>query len=125
MFLELMNDLLINSPMFYVYFGIVLSTIGAIQLIRMSQYVFNSGYEVTLHRHKTININIELIDKPIIPDEPKIIWFIKSFKRINKPDDDKEDSQFSYFTNAFKIRGGFLWRETSYSRSLKNIALLA
>lgn len=123
MFLELLNDLFINSPMFHVYFGILLSTIGLSQLVRLSHYALNSRYEVALHKRKTLKIDIEFIEKPIIPNESIIIWFIKSFKRIDKPDDDKEDSPFPYFTNAFKIRGGFLWRKTSYSLSLKNIVL--
>lgn len=120
MFLELLNDLFVNSSIFYFYFGFILTAIGVSQFVRLNHYALHSRYEFSLHERKAIKIDIEYIEKPMIRNESIIVWFVKTSKRIDKPDD-KEDDSASYFNKKLKIRGGQLWKETAYSLSLKNI----
>lgn len=120
MFLELISDVLMNSAMFYMYFGLILATIGISQLLIMQYhtvYTRNSLY--------TEKVNIQLYatfeKQSVVFNEPFIVWFGKSCKRMFTTDDDLEDDSLSYFMQIDKIRGGQLWIKTVYAPSFGNI----
>lgn len=120
MFLELMNDLLINSSMFYVYFGMIIATIGISQLLLMQYHGLNSRRSVLTEQ---VNIPISSSHEQLfhVFNEPFIVWFGKSCKRMFTTDDDLEDNNSSYFIRTHKIRGGQLWTKTSYAPPFVNI----
>ncbi|WP_405096924.1 hypothetical protein [Oceanobacillus sp. FSL H7-0719] len=120
MFLELLNNAFIDSTLFYLYFGIILVSFGIMYFINIhNNHSVISDYFYG-HKQENTKSNLSHMRKPIIINESFAIWLIITFKRINEKDD-KEDNSPSYFKNEFKIRGGQLWKETSYSQPLKNI----
>lgn len=119
MFLELFHNAFIDSSIFYMYFGVILMTMGIMYFVNLHhntliiyEYSFGS-------RHQNIKININQMGKTLIINEPFMIWLIITFKRIGQKDD-KIDSESSYFKNEFKIRGGQLWKNMACSQPLKN-----
>lgn len=121
MFLELFNSAIIDSSIFYMYFGVMLMTMGVMFFVHFHHnnpivYDYVLGNE-----HRNIKINIRYMDKTFIINEPFIIWLIVTCKRIDEKDD-KNDSTASYFKKKFKIRGGQLWEKRAYSQPLKNIS---
>lgn len=123
MLLELINDVFMNSSIFYVYFGVIFLTIGIRQL-----YILHQGWQAdtsfSLKQHQYIKVDVNSFEQRVLMNELFIVWFVKTFKRIDKPDDDKEDDSFSYFKWDLKIRGGQLWKQTAYSQPYENIDLL-
>lgn len=119
MYLDLINDLFVNSSVFYLYFGILLISIGATQLIGLQFNIRKTKISFNTDDHKQIKINDDYFDSSLIMLDYLINWFVKTFKRIDKLVDDNEDAFSSYFNNNFKIRGGLLWN--MYSLRLKNI----
>ncbi|MCM3740302.1 hypothetical protein M3210_08465 [Oceanobacillus luteolus] len=120
MFLELLNNAVIDSSLFYFYFGILLVSFGFMYLINHHNVdSFVSGY-FWENKHQNIKVNLSQLKKPFIINEPFIVWLIITFKRIDEKDD-KEENIASYFNNEFKIRGGQIWKETSCSRPFINI----
>lgn len=122
MILELFHDVLINSSMFYVYFGMILVTIGIGQLLLLQYHSFQGRKYV-----QTDQINIHLLkvheEQYFVFNEPFMIWFGKSCKRMFTTDDDLEDDYSSYFNVKRKIRGGKIWTKTSFAPPFKHIAL--
>lgn len=119
MFLELINSTIVDSSFFYLYFGIILISFGAMYFINVQRnksmkndYSFVEEYQ---------NISLGQMDKPLITNESFVIWIIIRFKRIDEKDD-KVDNSSSYFKNKFKIRGGQSWKEKAYSLNFINIA---
>ncbi|GEN89218.1 hypothetical protein MKY30_12220 [Oceanobacillus sp. FSL W8-0428] len=119
MFLELFNNTFIDSSIFYMYFGVVLMTMGIMYFVNLHHntpvvYEYSFG-----GRHQNIKINKNQMGKTLIINEPFMIWLIITFKRIDQKDD-KIDNLSSCFKNEFKIRGGQLWKNMAYSQPLKN-----
>lgn len=123
MFLELINDLFISSSVFYAYFGILLLTVGFSQLFILHHHVWKTQTDVWIGDYQYITLDHLLYEQPILVNERIIIWFVKTFKKINKRDDDEEDESASYLNNK-NIRGGQLWGKTTYSQPLGTIILL-
>ncbi|WP_152657872.1 hypothetical protein [Oceanobacillus sp. CFH 90083] len=122
MFLELFHNAFIDSSIFYMYFGVILMTMGIMYFVKLHHnhpVVYNYVFD---DNRQDIKINISHLEKTLIINEPFIIWFIITCKRIDEKDD-KNDNVFSYFNKEFKIRGGQLWKEMAYSQPLKNIDL--
>lgn len=119
MLLELFNNAFIDSSIFYMYFGVILMTMGIMYFVNLHhntpiiyEYSFGS-------KHRNIKINMNQMGKTLIINEPFLIWLIITFKRVDQKDD-KMDNVSSYFKNEFKIRGGELWENMAYSQPLKN-----
>lgn len=124
MLLELINDVFMSSSIFYVYFGAIFLTIGVRQLYILHHQGWKSDTPFLLKQHQYIKIDVDSFEQRMLMNELFIIWFVKTFKRIDKPDDDKEDDSFSYFKRYLKIRGGQLWKQTAYSPPYGNIGLV-
>lgn len=120
MFLELLNDLFMSSSILYFYFGILIMTIGFHQLLLLQQNSWKAQANFHLDDHRYLKVDGPSFEMLASANEPYIIWFVKSFKRIDKPDDDQEDDSTSYFTKSFKIRGGQQWKKTTYSQPYGN-----
>lgn len=120
MVLELLNDLFINSSMFYFYFGMIIITIGVSQLLMIHHNARGTQTNFSIRQAQNISLNVASYDKPLVSHELFIIWFVKSFKRIVKLDDDQEPACTSCFHERFKIRGGQQWKKT-YSQPYGNI----
>lgn len=116
MFLEMINDLVMGSPIFYLYFGMFIMTIGISKLLIVQQSIWRTRTNINLDDNQSIKVNVSAFERPLISHELFIIWFVKSFKRIDKPDDDLEDPSTSYLYNEVKIRGGQLWKKATYSQ---------
>lgn len=123
MFLELINDVLMGSSVFYVYFGILLLTIGAGQLSALHFQAWQTRSSFFIDDNQSVKMDVGFYETPVQVNGPFIMWFVKVFKRIDKLDDDKEDNKASYFKQSFKIRGGQLWRKTAYSPPFGHIAI--
>ncbi len=124
MFLELMNDVLINSSVFYIYFGMFLAVVGLGQLFIIQKSYWKMQQNISLSDYRRVNVDISLLEMPLVCHETFVNWFIKTFKRTDKLSTDEEDESTSYFARVFKIRGGLIWRKTAYSRPFENIVLL-
>lgn len=122
MFLELLNNAVMDSSFFYFYFGITLVSFGMMYLIDFHPIESVTSNYFLSDEHQNIKIKLNQMKKPLIINESFIVWLIITFKRIDEKDD-KEDNSSSYFTNEFKIRGGQIWKETYCSQPLKNIVL--
>src|SRR5699024_1406126 len=120
MFLELINNAFLDSSFFYLYMGIILITFGVIYFNNLYNKHFVESDYLFGDKHQNTKINISHLEKPLITNEPFVVWLIITFKRIDEKDD-KEDNSPSYFNSKFKIRGGQSWKETAYSLTLKNI----
>lgn len=123
MFLELINDLFMSSSVFYVYFGMLLLTIGVSQLFALHLQTWNNGTNWSLNHQQLMKVDRTSNQKPLSMNETFITWFVKAFKRIDTIDDDQEDGSNSYFKHHLNIRGGQLWRKTTYSQSFGNLVL--
>jgi len=120
MFLELFHNAFIDSSIFYMYFGVILMTMGIMYFVNL-HHNHPIIYDYVIgDKRQDIKINISHMKKTLIINEPFIIWLIITCKRIDETDD-KNDNVSSYFKNAFKIRGGELWKNMAYSQPLKNI----
>lgn len=114
MFLELVNDLFLNSSVFYVYFGIFLLTLGINQLGVMQSFNWQNRAQVFIKEQRRIKIApFHMIEMKTI-DEVFMTWFVKSFKRIDTVDDDEADGSNSYLNAMLKIRGGRIWKTNKY-----------
>ena len=122
MFFELINEVFMGSSVFYVYFGMLLLTIGAGQLSALHFQAWKVRSSLIVNDHQGIHLDVRSCEAVGRVNEPFIMWFAKVFKRIDKLDDDKEDNKASYFKQSFKIRGGQLWRQTAYSPPFGDIA---
>lgn len=118
MFLELLNNAFMDSSFFYLYFGIILVSLGFMYLIHLHNNHLVSCNFFFADKHQYIKINFNSIWKPLVIHESFIVWFITTFRRIEEKDD-KEDILSSYFKKDFKIRGGQVWTKTAYSQPLK------
>ncbi|TFJ91898.1 hypothetical protein [Lentibacillus salicampi] len=123
MVIELLYELFTETSPFYLYLSMVLSAMAAIKLIQ-----FDHLHEFTGHGHvykrKThaIQIHSAPIQEPIGEATEIMDWIVKMAKRIDAPDDDKDDHAFSFFKPMMKKRGGQLWNDNLCSLSRKNIA---
>lgn len=124
MFLEMINDVFMSSSIFYFYFGMFIMTIGISKLFLLHHNLWRTRTNIRLDDRCSIDIVVSIYERPLISHEQFIIWFVKSFKRIDQPDDDIEGPSNSYLYNVVKIRGGQLWKKTAYSQSLGNTGLL-
>lgn len=120
MILELFNNAFIESSIFYMYFGVVLVTMGIMYFVHLHHshpivYDYDFG-----DKHQNIKINISHMKKTLMINEAFVVWLILTFKRIDEIDG-KTDNLASYFNKKFKIRGGQLWENMAYSQPLKNI----
>jgi len=116
MFLELINEVFMGSTVFYVYFGILLLTIGAGQLSALGFQAWQTRSSLIIDKNQSVDMAVGSCETPVQVNEPFIMWFAKVFKRMDTFDDDKEDNKAFYFKQSFKIRGGQLWRKTAYSQ---------
>lgn|SRR5690625_2697405 len=124
MFLEMINDVFMSSSIFYFYFGMFIMTIGVSKLFMLHQNIWRTRTNISLNDNQSIEIIVSTSERPPISHELFIIWFVKSFKRIDKPDDDLEDSFTSYLYKTVKIRGGQLWKKTTYSQLFERTGYL-
>lgn len=122
MFWELLNQVFLESSVIYLYVGLFLITFGVMYFNHLYNKHFIHNDYLLSDRHQNTKINISQLDQPFITNESFIVWMILICKRTDEKDD-KEDSNHSYFTHRFKIRGGQLWKETTYSLGLRNIAI--
>lgn len=120
MFLELFNNAFMDSSIFYLYFGVILMTIGIMYFVNLHHNNPIVRDYFFVDKHQSSKIDLSAIGKTLIINEPFITWLIITFKRTDE-NDGKEDVIASYFKNEFKIRGGQLWKETAYSHSLESI----
>lgn len=121
MFLDVINDLLINSSIFYIYFGFLFMTFGISQLLIIQQRFQGIHENYSLDEIKHLDIHVNHFEKPLVSHERFILWFVKSFQRIKKPDDDEDESNPYFYHKLLQIRGGQTWKETIYLHDLKNI----
>lgn len=124
MFLEILNHAFIDSSFVYLYFGILFISLGAMYIIKMQSNRSMMGSSFFVEKHQTMKVNLDDLEKPLAVNESLRTWLILTFQRKDEKDG-KEDDLSSYFKNNFKIRGGQLWKETAYARSLKNITFLS
>lgn len=108
--------------MFYVYFGMVIATIGISQLLLMQYHSLNNRRNV-FSEQANIPMSAAHEQQYHVFNEPFIVWFGKSCQRKYTTDDDLEDDNFSYFIRTHKIRGGQLWTTTSYAPPFENIEM--
>ena len=120
MFLELIDHAFFDSSFLYLYLGIMLITFGVTYFNNIYGKHFLGSDFLFGHKHQNSKINLSQMERPLIINESFVIWLIITFKRIDEKDD-KADNSSSYFKLIAKIRGGQLWKETAYSRPLKNI----
>lgn len=109
-----------NSAMFYMYFGLMIATIGITQLL-LVQYGSWTNRRNMWSNEMLLTRNHSDIHPLYVFNEPFIVWFGKSCKRMYTTDDDLEDADSSYFIKADKIRGGQLWSKIRYAQPLINI----
>jgi len=114
MFLDLLNDLFVNSSVFYIYFGMFIITIGISQLLILHQDIWRIRTHLNVNHYQDRQVDSSLFEKPLVSHELFIMWFVKTCKRIDKLDSDQEDESNSYFNHHLKIRGGQLWIKTTY-----------
>ncbi|MEI3606265.1 hypothetical protein SPD48_11220 [Pseudogracilibacillus sp. SE30717A] len=124
MLLELINDILINSSVFYIYFGMFLAVIGLGQLFIIQKSFCKIQQSIKLNDYRSLDVDNSLLEMPFVCHEIFVNWFVKTFKRTDKPSTNEEDESNSYFIWICKIRGGLLWRKTAYSHPFGNIVLL-
>ncbi len=116
MFLEMINDVFMSSSIFYFYFGMVMMTIGVSKLFMLHQNIWRTRTNISLDDSQSINVAVSIYERSLISHELFIIWFVKSCKRMDQPDDDLEAPSISYLYKEVKIRGGQLWEKTTYSQ---------
>ncbi|WP_080875294.1 hypothetical protein [Oceanobacillus timonensis] len=122
MFLELFHNAFIDSSFFYMYFGVILMTMGIMYFVHF-HHNHPIVYDYVIgNKHQNMKIDISHLEKNFVINEPFILWLIMICKRIDEKDD-KNDSVSSYFKKELKIRGGQLWKKMAYSQPLKNIDL--
>lgn len=121
-FLELIHDVLINSSMFYVYFGMILVTIGIGQLLLLQYRSFHARKCVQTNQ-TNIQFRKAYEEQNLVFNEPFMIWFGRSCKQILTTDDDLEDDQSSYINDKDKIRGGQIWTKISFAPPFEHIAI--
>lgn len=124
MFLEMINDLFMGSSIFYFYFGMFIMTIGISKMFVIRQSIWRTRTNIRLADHQSIKIAVLTAERQLVSHELFITWFVKTFKRIDQPDDDLEGPSSSYLYNKVKIRGGQLWENTTYSPSFERTAFL-
>jgi|SRR5699024_1231593 len=122
MFLELFNNAFIDSSIFYLYFGVILMTIGIMYFVNLHHNNAIVRESFFVDKHQKIKINLSHMEKALIINEPFIVWLIIAFKRIDEKDD-KADNFSSYFKNELKIRGGEKWDKKAYLQPYENIDL--
>ncbi|HLR52207.1 MAG TPA: hypothetical protein VK072_04955 [Candidatus Avamphibacillus sp.] len=123
MIFEFIGDILSNSSPLYMYIGILWSMVGAVQLINMDMGRFRKYHRLHIRQTYTFRVERALIQEPIVINKDIRSWLIHKMKRIESPDDDRDDDSFSSFNQIKEIRGGKLWKSRLYSHSLKNIVL--
>ncbi|WP_368654600.1 hypothetical protein AB4Y30_06100 [Ornithinibacillus sp. 4-3] len=123
MFLEVLSDLFANSPVFYMYFGMFIFTVGWSQMLIFQHHRLHVHMNVTINELQKVEVDNRMFTQPLIQHVLFINWFIKKFKRADKSSTDQEDTSLSYFKNRFKIRGGQKWRKTTYLHPLQEKAL--
>jgi hypothetical protein len=117
MFLEMINDLFMSSSIFYFYFGMFIMTIGISKLFTLQQGHWRTRTNISFNDNESMRANVSFFERILVSHELFIIWFVKSFKRIDKPDDDLEDLSISYLYTEIKIRGGQLWKKVICSQA--------
>src|SRR5699024_1614343 len=123
MLLEVLNSTLIDSSFFYLYFGIILISLGSLVLMNIQWNKSMTTNSFTLYNHQMMKVNPRQMSKPVMTREPFVDWLTLTHSRINR-NDDKEDDSASYFTSDFKIRGGRLCQAAACSPFLKNTVSL-
>jgi len=124
MFLEMINDVFMSSSIFYFYFGMFIMTIGVSKLLMLQHNLWKTHANIRLNNSQSIGVAEFRYERPPMSHQRFIIWFIKSCKRLDQPDDDGEDPSISYLYKGVKIRGGQLWEKTTYSQPLRSTGLL-
>jgi len=124
MFLEMINDVFMSSSIFYFYFGMFIMTIGVSKLLMIQHNLWKTHSHIRLEDSQSIHVVVFGYERPLMSHQRFIIWFIKSCKRLDQPDDDLEDPSISYLYKVVKIRGGQLWEKTTYSQPLGSTGLL-
>jgi len=120
MFLELLSELLNEFSPMYFYLGILLSIIQFEHI----QFDYQKHiYQNDVFIRKSHALQFQLL---ILPEAPSVTvqkrnWLAHKTKRIEAPDDDKEDSSFSIFNKKIN-RGGQKWRQLLYSQNLRYTA---
>jgi|SRR5690625_1491332 len=122
MLIEFIQNAFFDSTLLYLYLGIYLLTYVLMYVSFLYKRNFFQRDYVLFNHHKYSKINVSQMERPLIVNEPFLIWFILMFKRSSEADD-QEDSLTSYFKKKPKIRGGLLWKRATYSQPLRNIYL--
>src|SRR5690625_4030044 len=122
MFFELINEVFMGLSVFYVYFGMLLLTIGAGQLSALHFQAWQVRSSLIVNDHQAIHLDVRSCEAVGRVNESVIMWFAKVYIRIDKLVDDEEDNIVSYFKLSFKIREGQLWRQSDFSRPFGDIA---
>lgn len=115
MLLELFHEAFLSSSLFYLYFGVLLTTIGIGYFVQLGFHTDFFRHCFLVNEQKQIKINTKQAVETMLVNEPFVIWRIVTFKRSDEASDDEDDS-FSYLNNAFKIRGGQLCKQALYSQ---------
>lgn len=107
MLLEFLNSALMDSSFFYLYFGILIISLGKFVLMNIQWNKSMATHSLFIKNHQLMKVNPSQINKPIMTREPFIDWLTLVHSKTSEKDD-KEDHTSSYFTSDFKIRGGQL-----------------
>lgn len=125
MILELLSELFADtstSPLTF-YVTIFLSVIGPIKFSQFGLHKFIGHAHVYTRKSHAIQSQSAPIQESIGETTDIMDWIVQKAKRIDAPDDDTDDNNFSFFQAMMKKRGGQPWNEHLYSHSTKNIAL--
>ncbi|WP_337019606.1 hypothetical protein [Oceanobacillus massiliensis] len=120
MLIELLSDLLNECSPIYLYLSLLV-TIIQFELIQLDDH--NKMFKNDVQTRKSHALRFQLL--PLQKINAAMIdirnWIANRTKRIEIPDDDKEDPSFS-ISHSNINRGGVTWKQLLYSPNLKNIA---
>ncbi|MUV38632.1 hypothetical protein JNUCC1_02486 [Lentibacillus sp. JNUCC-1] len=119
MLIELLNEILNDTSPFYFYISMFWAAAGAVKLIHMHKPV---SIKQRLHFRKSPGIyeNTVFSQQPFTENMSIQTRLTHIFKRIDAPDDDRDDQVLLISNPTRKIQGGLLCNTHLYSRSLKN-----
>ncbi|WP_249870665.1 hypothetical protein [Oceanobacillus saliphilus] len=120
MFIELLSEFLNEFSPIYIYLSLLISVLHFEfgQLNEQNRLFKNDWYA-----QKSNTLQFQMTSFPEMNVAAITIrnWIANKTKRIETPDDDKEDSSFSIFYST-KNRGGQKWKQHLYSPNLRIIA---
>jgi len=121
LYFELLNELVMQSTLFYVYFGFIFVTIGMVLFFILQANLTSES--LTYHVEEKVEEQTIVNILPVRLDEQFITWFIRTYRKANIIPDDLEPLRISLLKMNDLI-GGFKWkRKTRYLQNLGNILL--